>query len=395
MAFTIVAASCEEAAQPLRAATAMLALDPRLMLMLGDDPYYNTALTWGAYTTTRVTTASTAASIKDRVHAMWSKPGWREIDAARAAGELAISWAGGDDHRWADSADSTYGAGTSESGGGPVGASSQATLNPVIQAWYTAHRELGNTYWDYPTSASMASNNGDVPAGPGLAGAAMAASVFPVLYHYLDFDINGQLGGRHARIIVPDLITYRSGYQTTDNSSKRMMGATQEAWFLAAVRDAWAQGFDHIVVASSKKLYFKDTNGRYGSGENSDTWGAYSTERDRIFGTLHDEGIRLTVMSGDRHTPNVVRRTVADHSAAFDCLDLCACPTGVQNNDNGQGDTEGQLWLRSSAARYEGVFGSLQFEGDGRLRLAIRSALSGRIRWGCWVAPRSNEPLYA
>ena len=100
------------------------------------------------------------------------------------------------------------------------------------------------------------------------------------------------------------------------------------------------------------------------------------------------------MVSGDRHTPNVVRRTVADHGAAFDCLDLCACPTGVQNNDNGQKDTTGQLWLRSSPSRYESVFGSLQFQDDGRLRMAIRDARSGLIRWGCWVAPRSNTPLY-
>ena len=190
------------------------------------------------------------------------------------------------------------------------------------------------------------------------------------------------------------LITYRSPVDDTDNSSKRCMGAVQEAWFLAAVREAWSAGYQHIVVASSKKLYTGDATGRYGSGENSDTWGEYTTERDRIFGALHADGIRVTVMSGDRHTPNVVRRTVADHGAAFDCLDLCACPTGVQNNDNGQKDTTGQLWLRSSPSRYESVFGSLQFQDDGRLRMAIRDARSGLIRWGCWVAPRSNTPLY-
>jgi hypothetical protein len=67
----------------------------------------------------------------------------------------------------------------------------------------------------------------------------------------------------------------------------------------------------------------------------------------------------------------------------------------VENNDTGQGDTVGQLWLRSSADRYECVFGALQFGDDGRMRASIRDALSGRTRWGCWVAPRSNEPLYA
>ena len=167
MAATVVMASCEEGAQPLRAAGALLALNPQLLVMLGDDPYYNTALTWGAYTTTRVTTSSTAASIKDRVHAMWSKPGWREILAERAAGRLRISWAGGDDHRWADSADHTVT--QAQSGGGPTGATTQAQVNAIATAWYTAHRELGNTYWDYPSTSSMAGNNGDMPAGPGAA----------------------------------------------------------------------------------------------------------------------------------------------------------------------------------------------------------------------------------
>lgn len=392
MAFNVVMSSCEEAAHPMRAAGAMLALNPKLLVMMGDDPYYNTALTWGGYTTTRVTTSSTAASIKDRVHAMWTKPGWREILAERAAGRLRISWAGGDDHRWADSADHTVT--QAQSGGGPTGATTQAQVNAIATAWYTAHRELANLYWDYPTATSMAGYNGDMPSEPAAQGAAMAASAFPVIYHYLDFSGDGAIGGTHARVIVPDLITYRSPITATDDASKVCMGAVQEAWFLAAVRQAWAAGFKHIVIASSKKLYIRDSGGRYGSGENSDTWGAYATERDRVFGALHADGIRVTVMSGDRHTPNVVRRTVADHAAAFDSLDLCACPTGVQNNDTGQGDTLGQLWLRSAPSKYDSVFGALEFADDDTLRLSICNAATGSRRWTCTVAPRSNEPLY-
>lgn len=394
MAFNIVLESCEgPGADPFRAASAMLALSPKLLVMLGDDPYYNVACQYGSRNVTRVTTASTSTTIKDRVHVMWSKPGWTELLAERAAGRMLVSWAGGDDHRWADSCDHTIAA--AESGAGPVGAGlTQAQVNAVATSWYTAHRELGSTYWDYPTAASMASSNGDVPSAPAAAGAPLAASTFPVIYHYLDFGLDGRLGGRHVRVIVLDLITYRSPYTATDNSSKVCLGATQEAWFMAAVREAWAAGFKHILVASSKKLYAKDTNGRYGSGENSDTWGAYTTERDRIFGALHNEGIRVVVVSGDRHTPNVVRRTVADHGAAFDSLDLCACPVGVTNNDNGQGDTLGQLWLRSAPARYESVFGAAEFEDTGYLRMSVRDASSGRMRWWCRVAPRTNEPLY-
>lgn len=394
MGFNVVMGSCEEATQPFQAAVPMLAMNPRLMVMLGDDPYYNIALTWAGYTTTRVTTSSTTSSIKDRVHAMWVKPGWRELLARRTAGQMLISWAGGDDHRWADSADHTIT--QAESGAGPVGAGlTQSQVNTVATTWYTAHRELANTYWDYPTSASLDSNNGDVPSAPAAGGAAMAASVFPVIYHYMDFGIGGNLGGNYARVIVPDLITYRSPIAATDNSSKVLLGATQEAWFMAAVRGAWAAGFQHIVIASSKKLYARDSSGRYSNGENTDTWGAYTTERDRIFGTLHNEGIRVVHMSGDRHSPNVVRRTVADHAAAFDCLDLCACPSGVIDNADGQGDTTGQLWVRSAPSRYEPVFGSLEFQDDGRLRMAIRDARSGLMRWHCYVAPRSNAPLYA
>lgn len=394
MTFSVVMESCEEAPQAFTAATPMLALNPKLLVMLGDDPYYNIALTYGAYTTTRVTTSSTSSSIKDRVHAMWAKPGWRELLARRNVGQMLISWAGGDDHRWADSADHTIT--QAESGAGPVGAGlTQAQVNTVAATWYTAHRELGATYWDYPTAAAMASNNGDMPSGPATGGTPMTASQFPVIYHYIDFDSGGNVGGTHARIIVPDLITYRSPVTATDNSSKVCLGATQEAWFMAAVRGAWAAGFQHIIIASSKKLWPKDGSGRYGGGENTDTWGAYTTERNRIFGALHAEGIRVVQMSGDRHSPNVVRRTVADHGAAFDCLDLCACPSGVANNDTGQGDTTGQLWVRNSAGRFESVFGALEFQADGRLRMSIRDSRSGLIRWGCWVAPRSNEPLYA
>lgn len=392
MAFNVVMGSCEEATQPFQAAVPMLALNPKLLVMLGDDPYYNIAVTWAGYTVPRVTTTSTASEIKDRVHAMWAKPGWRELLARRNAGQMLVSWAGGDDHRWADSADHTIT--QAESGDGPVGTGlTQTQVNAVAATWYTAHRELGATYWDYPTAAAIASNNGDMPSAPAAGGVPMTASQFPLIYHYVDFDPNGNVGGTHARVMVPDLITYRSPITATDNSSKVCLGATQEAWFLAAVRSAWAAGFQHIVIASSKKLYARDSSGRYGNSENTDTWGAYTTERNRIFGALHNEGIRVVHMSGDRHTPNVVRRTVADHGAAFDCLDLCACPSGVVDNP-AQGDTTGQLWLRSAPSRYEPVFGSLEFQSDGRLRMAIRDARSGLMRWHCYVAPRSNEPLY-
>ena len=394
MAFTTCVISCEEAKLPLYAAKPILAMNPRLVVDLGDTPYYNTALTAGGYTGPVLTTSSTVQNIKDRVHAMWSKKGWRELKLARANG-LIFSWCGEDDHRWADSADHTVA--MAESGGGPIGTPgtvTQAQVNAVATNWYTAHRELGNTYWDYPTAESMAANNGDVPSGPGLGGEAMPASAFPIIYHYLDFDRNGALGGNHVRGIVPDLITYRSPTTATDNASKTAFGATQKAWFLNAVKDAHDRGFKHIVLISSKKLFARTASGRYGNGENSDTWGAYSTERDEVLTELHNYGARIVTMSGDRHTPNVVYRTTAD-GYAYDALDLCACPVSVENNDTGQGDTPGQIWLRSAASRREPVFGSLVFNDDDTLTMAIRHGISGAVRWSCSVAPRSNTPIYA
>lgn len=392
MGFAIVVESCEEASHPWRAADAMLALNPVALVMLGDDPYGNTALTWGAYTTTRHTTTSTVASVKERRHAMWAKPGARDIQARRRAGNLVISWAGEDDHIAADNWDATIT--QANDGGGPVGVSTQAEVNAVITVWGQAVRELGNALWDYPTAAQLATSNGDVPSNPAAVGTPMDPSTIPVVYHYLDFSPSGQLGGTFARVIVPDLIRYRSPIASTDDSDKRCLGAVQEAWFMAAVRDAWARGFAHIVVASSKKLFESDSTGRYGSGENGDGWGRYETERDRIFGTLHAEGIRLCNMSGDRHTPVAVRRTVATHGDAFDSLDVCACPTGVQNNADGQGDTTGQLWLRAAPDKYDSVFGAIEFDDDGYMRLSICNARTGSRRWTCRVAPRSNEPVY-
>ena len=129
MAVNIVMESCQEPQFPLRAAVGMLSLDPKILVMLGDDLYYNSDTNWGAYNVPFVSVTSTSQNIQDKVHGQFAKPGWKELLARRNAGLMKILWAGGDDHRMGDSFDSSYP--TSESGtGGKVGAVSQATLNP-------------------------------------------------------------------------------------------------------------------------------------------------------------------------------------------------------------------------------------------------------------------------
>lgn len=385
--------SCETGPAPFWAASSALKLGAHHFVMGGDDPYYNSGATRLGYTTSQVSTTSTTTDVQNLVHQMFRKRGWSDLKTAMDAGTIKVSWAGGDDHRWADSCDHTVESALLTS----TGASTQALVNSMAQVWYTAHRSLGNTYWNYPTSASLNSNNGDIPAACFRESQVPSASWFPVIYHYVDWGIGGVLGGTDIRVIVPDLITYRDPLVDTDDTSKELWGPVQEAWIENAITTAWESGFKYIVIASSKKRFDSGTSGRYGSGANSDVLNKYSAKFDGLMNRLDAKGINgIIMLSGDRHTPQVNLAVKGVNGDTYNLLDVCGCPSGVEHNATGQQLPAQSLYTRSAPDKIGkgfNVFNYVEFTPD-FAHIKMLDAVSQGVRWECKVRPRSCTPLY-
>ena len=385
--------SCETGVTPYHTAITALRLGAHHFVMGGDDPYYNSGSTRFGYSTSPVSTSSTVTDVQNLVHQMFRKDGWKQLKVAKDAGNITVSWAGGDDHRWADSADHTVESALL----GATGATTQALVNSMAQVWYTAHRGLGNTYWNYPTAASLNSNNGDIPVACYREGQTPSASWFPVIYHYLDWGFGGVLGGRDIRVIVPDLITYRSPLIDADDEDKELFGPVQEAWIEAAIREAWANNFKYIILASSKKRFDGGIVGRYGTGANSDTLDQYITKFDGLMNRLDADGINgIILMAGDRHTPQVNYARKGENGNTYNLLDVCGCPSGVEHNATGQQDNVNTIWTRSGpdkSGKGFNVFGWCEFTPE-YATISIKDSVTGGDRWTCRVLPRSNEPIY-
>src|SRR5262249_26346846 len=81
---------------------------------------------------------------------------------------------------------------------------------------------------------------------------------------------------------------FRSSDADPDDATKTMLGATQKAWFLAAIKASTAPF----------KLVFTSIPLDYGTG--NDHWATFTTERDAIFAEL--VGIAgVLFLSGDQH----------------------------------------------------------------------------------------------
>ncbi|MCC6619457.1 MAG: alkaline phosphatase D family protein [Chloroflexi bacterium] len=93
-----------------------------------------------------------------------------------------------------------------------------------------------------------------------------------------------------VRFIILDVRSYRSTNGSTDNSSKTMLGATQKAWALDIVDNATEPC---IVIFCGSPW----------NGDDSITWGSFSTERDELIGEFTTLGKkdRLFMVHGDNH----------------------------------------------------------------------------------------------
>lgn len=160
--------------------------------------------------------------------------------------------------------------------------------------------------------------NGDRPDEmvSGSQGAADGSDI-RIRYWYADYDANWVLGGKSHRLVVLDCISYKSLLGVNGGAST-MLGTKQEAWLLAACRDAKTKGFNHVVVVSSKDLFNRT---------NQDGWYNYATQRDRILLAISNESLPVLWVTFDRHTPHIGIATT-NGGQAYNCLCACVCPMG-------------------------------------------------------------------
>lgn len=358
---------------------------PHLFISQGDTPYTNAATNnlYGFGTMPAFTASTTEAQALDKLRQLWKKPTADALLLDLAArGAQAIYQP--DDHEWADDNwDHTNAA---------LGGSftTQALVNTHWDRVNKALTTFMGERWNNP--APDAALNTQRPSGALGSGENPSASLYPIRYFVQDYDLLGSLirtavgptvpadAGAAVRVVFLDCISYRSPNAATDNSSKVLLGAQQEAWLLAVL--AASAAIPHVLISSTKKLW----RGSGGVSDNSDTFGNFTTERQRILSAIQAMGVRPIWLSGDRHTLTVCETRVATGSVC-DMIDITACPIGVEVN--GVGPTYPELIWKTSVQGY----GLVAVDQAG-LTAELREANTGSVLWTARFAPYSNAPIY-
>lgn len=370
MTWSIAWASCDNMGSATPGWLNILAHAPRVFISQGDTPYCNGASSglYGVPSSPAFTASTTQADALVKYQQFWSKPSAAALLANRSAGMLAYYQP--DDHEWADDNWDHTNAGL----GGSF--TTQALINTHWQLCNAALTQFLAASWDNPTP--NAAGNTDRPSGALAEAQNPPTTAYPIKYFSLDLDAVGAVtaGPSLVRIIFLDCISYRSPAAATDNSSKRMLGAQQEAWLEARLLEA--RGVPYVVISSTKKLF-------RGTGDNGDTFGDYTTERNRVLSMIGSTGTKPIWLSGDRHTLHVMESRVAS-GGLCDLVDICACPIGV--SVNGVTGCPEMIW-KSDRVGY-----GLLTVGQTSLRAEIREANSGSVLWRADFAPGSNVPIF-
>ncbi len=353
-------ASCENLATPGYGWDRIAAHVPDVFIDQGDTPYTNGAATCYGYTSTGAADVSTTqAQYLEKYRQFAAKPSFARLLARRASGMLAY-WQP-DDHEWPnDNWDHTA----------TTAATSHTTQAQVNSTWKKANdaqTEALALLWDNPVPD--AAGNTQRPASATTESQNPPTTDYPIKYFVRDF-------GTSVRIIFLDCISYR-GPRLSDGE---FLGTQQEAWLTATL--AASSGFDHVFVSSTKKLFQSSPPAL----DNDDTFGQYPTARNRVLGILRDSGIPVVWLSGDRHTPHVMDSRIANGQTA-DVLDVCACPIGV--DINGVTEVPNMVWVGNRQC-----YGLVTTDSSGAT-IELRNAVTGGVMYRCWVARRSNLPVYA
>ena len=310
----------------------------------------------------------------DKYRQFWAKPAAAALLARRGSHGMEAYYQP-DDHEWGgDNWDHSVTQANDATG---IGAANQAEVNLHWKRGNDAHIEFLAETWDNPTPAA---GNTERPSDALTGGENPPAADYPIKYFYVDKTV---LGGGLVRIIFVDCLSYRSPTAATDNASKVMLGSQQEAWLLARIAEC--ASYQHVIVSSTKLLYNTQTT------FNGDTFGLYTTERQRMLAAIQATGVSVIWLSGDRHTMHVTDTRVS-RGGVVDIIDICACPAGVLVN--GVGRTFASPGTRLEFVGGKQGFGVLTFSAGG-LTAELRSAFSSSVFWSASFAAGSNAPIYA
>lgn len=350
--------------------------DPDVVISHGDTPYTAGSVTAFGFTTAGFTTATTVATAKDKFNQWWSKPA---VVALRNCG-ARLFWQL-DDHEWGgDNWDHTIAQANDKA---PIGAVTQADVN---NHWWVCVQAAGEVMpgLGIDNPAFGVNVAGDRPSECTSGGENPPASQYPIRYWYEDYSMAGVLGGSDIRVIYTDSMSYRSPTAAAESGAKRFLGVTQEAWLIATI--AAAASFQHVIVASSKKLWKT-----LGGLDNGDTFGSYTTERDRVLAAVKATGVQVLWISGDRHQPHVMQARESA-GAAFNAFNICACPISVDLNNAGRTVAETGVSVEWIGGAH--CYGLLTIDARG-IVADVRNARTGSVMWTAAFAPKSGVPVYA
>lgn len=195
----------------------------------------------------------------------------------------------------------------------------------------------------------------------------------------------------NVELFFNDEISYRSPVAATDNSSKHMLGANQEAWTIAQMQASTAMW---KVWMGAKKLCGTAV------ADNADTWRTYTTRRDALLAGL-DGVTGLIRCAGDKHHASVQYLT-SDEGFPIDLLEVNPCGLSQDMNGLGDGylDSQSRLsyrWKRGGddgliLARNKGMcFGALHATSD---TLTVEIIGVQRTFWRGQVLAGSNALTY-
>lgn len=366
---------------------------PRLIAISGDYPYFTNnsggGALWGV-STNAPTKGMSVAATKAHMTQLFAKPSLARLMALRRSGVRIVQQL--DDHDMWSGNDWDHTLAQANSGDVPLGAVSQTEVNDHWWTGLQAALEFQADNFDNP--APDYSGNTERPPVAITGGANPPTTSYPIRYWFEDYAVDGTPGGQDLRIIYTDSISYRADRDSAETAAKVFLGTQQEEWLIDSI--AGAAGHHHVFVCSTKELTKQNAGGGaggyMGTAINPDTFGAYQTALERTLTAIQATGVNPIWLSGDKHHPHVMdaRRS---RGAAYDIIDICACPISVQLG----GVANGLIymspgWRREWVGQYQ-CFGAVEIDREGA-RVSIRHATSGSPMWSARFAPRSNAPIY-
>ncbi|MEZ5543572.1 MAG: alkaline phosphatase D family protein [Pseudomonadota bacterium] len=362
--------SCEDHPRPLTIASAIIDLDPDLVISQGDAPYTNHATTAWGISAEPVQFDSVAAGpnpqdFNHHYEQMMLTPGWPALAAAPF--DLYVQF---DDHEWGGDnwAHNLYTANLQV----PINATTQAQVNYHWRQGRAAWQTWADAWSDNAQATYDISENTIVPSGALAENETPSPSDYPISYFRKTYG--------DIEFIFIDDISYRDYSDATlRNTPVSLLGAQQKAWLIDRINASTAK---FVVVSSTKTL------GASGPG---DSWRYYPMERDAILAALTRTGVLW--ISGDYHYPSVIRQK---DGAASRWSNVNPGPAGVVWSGHGPADDNTGTLVWAAVPDPDGngqtrtdMFGYGYLLND-RLHVEIRSA-DQTVYYHGYLTMDSNE----